>query len=160
MPDSTNDGGRCMNENHQRGPTRVGKREHERGRASMRVGTNDGGLCTNKNHQRGPTRVSKHENERRGASMQVGTNEGGTNERQWGLTNESGRCTNEGQCCTNEGWCRGWVSSSLIGGSSPPLLLLLQPLRYLAKCAATSIDVCGLLPRGCNEVGGGQTRGY
>lgn len=154
MPDSTNDGGRCTNENHQRGPTRVGKHEHERGRVSTRVGTNDGGRCMNENHQRGPTRVSKHEHERGRASTQVGTNEGGTNERQRGLTNESGRCT-------NEGWCRGRVSSSLIGGSSPPLLLLLlQPIRYLAKCAATSIDVCGLLPRGCNEVGGGQTRGY
>ena len=76
-------------------------------------------------------------------------------------TNDGGRCTNEGRCCTNEGWCWGWVSSSLTGGSFPPLLLLLlQPIRYIAKCAATSIDMCGLLPRGCNEVGGGQTCGY
>jgi len=137
--------------------------EDQRGSASMnmnKASEHAGGYERRRAlHEREPpTRTNEGQQAR---TRTRGSEHAGGYERQRGLTNESGCCMNEGRCCTNEGWCRGRVSSSLIGGSSPPLLLLLlQPIRYLVKCAATSIDVCRLLPRGCNEVGGGQTRGY
>jgi len=67
----TNDGGHCTNEDHERGPTRISKHQHERGRASTQVGTNEG--CTNE-RRRGLTNESgRCTNEGRRSQTRAGT---------------------------------------------------------------------------------------